>query len=841
MIRDFRLAVRALRQRPLVSAVAVLSLALGIGVNTAIFSVTEGLLLRRLRVPAPERIVNVVSPGLRPGFVSMGDSGGIEAVFSHPLFRELERAEAPGVTLAAHRDFPANIGYEGRTGEGFGLLVSGRYFEAIGLRPALGRLFLPDDDRSGSTPVAVLAHRYWTTQLGSDPTVLGRTVTVNGEALTVVGVGPEHFAGTTTMDQIDLFVPLALADRVGRSPLVNLSADNGYWLYLFARLDPGVTPARAEEALDVPFSAWLRDVELPLLQTTTSEQARAQFLGRRITLADGSRGRIAGVSDVRAILALLFGVTGFVLAIACVNVANLLLTRATDKSTETAIRLSLGASRARLVRLGLAEAAVLGLLGALGALAVARATLSGLMALIPPIEGTALSFEINTSVLLFSLALGLGTSVLFGLFPAVHGVRAAVAEGLQTRAGHTAGSRSATRVRTTLATGQVALATTLLGVAGLLAASLVGLSRVELGLRPEGVVTFKLSPYLNGYTPERSMALFDRVGEILRGVPGVTSMSVATIPVLSDSVWTDRARVEGVAAAADSQTVVSVSQIDTGYFQTLGIPLLAGRDFTRADGPGSPRVAVVNEAFARRFGLGSDVLGARVGLGGEDSPTDIEIVGLVRDAKYATVRDDAPPQILLAHRQTDAGPGPPLSIYARTFYARTTTGTAALAAAIPALVGTLDANLPVAGLRTLEDQVWQNTFQDRLLATLSSSFAGLALLLAAIGLYAVIAYGVAQRLRELGIRIALGAQRGHVRWLVLSRVLRMGLVGGAIGLTLAFAFGRLAQALLFGVGGYEAVVAGAAALVVLIVALGAGILPARRATRVDPVAALRAE
>jgi len=837
-MQDIRHALRALRARPLVSAVAVLSLALGIGVNSAIFSVADGILLRRLRVPAPERIVNVVSPGLRPGPTSTGDSGGREAVFSHRLFRELERTNATGVTLAAHRDFPANMGYEGRTARGFGLLVSGRYFEAIGLPPVLGRLFLPDDDQSGSSPVAVLAHRYWVTQLGSDPTVLGRTITVNGEALTVVGVGPQDFAGTTVMDQIDVFVPLALGDRVGRSPLVSLSNDNSYWLYLFGRLAPGVERAQVEAALDVPFSAWLRDVELSFLPATTTEQARAQFLERRIALTDGSRGRIAGgsVTEVRTILALLFGVTGFVLAIACLNVANLLLTRAADRSRETALRLSLGASRARLVRLGLVEAGALGVLGALGALVVGRATLGGLLRLVPPEAGMNLDLEINTSVLLFSLALGLGTSVLFGLFPAVHGVRAALASGLQTRAGHAAGSRSATRVRTTLATGQIALATTLLGVAGLLAASLVGLSHVDLGLRQEGVVTFRLSPYLNGYTTERSAALFDRVSDVLRSVPGVTSVSAATLPILSNSYWRDRVRVDGVDAAPGLDTGVSVSHTDTDYFRTLDVPLLAGRDIQVTDGPESPRVAVVNEAFARQFGLGASPIGARLAMGDGDGPADIEIVGLVRDAKYATVRDEPGPQVFLPYRQVEN-----LQAGTLTFYARTTGGTPALVAAIPALVGTLDASLPVTELWTLENQVWQNTSQDRVLAVLSTSFAGLALLLAAIGLYAVIAYGVAQRLRELGIRIALGAQRWEVRWLVLSRVVRMGLVGGAIGLTLAFAFGRLARALLFGVGGYEVLVAGAAALVVLGVALGAGILPARRATHVDPVAALRAE
>jgi predicted permease len=835
VIQDIRHAVRALRARPLVSAVAVLSLALGIGVNSAIFSVADSLLLRRLPVPAPEGIVSVVAPGLRPGPTSTGDAGRAEAVFSHPLFRELERLDTSGLTLAAHRDLAINLGFEGRTTEGRGLLVSGRYFEAIGLPPTLGRLIGPEDDRAGA-PVAVLSHRSWTTRFGTDPDVLGRTLVVNGEAMTVVGVGPEGFSGTTTLDRPDVFVPLALVERIGRNPTWLGSRNDSYWLYLFARLDPGVPRARAEEALNVPYAAWLRDVEQPLLRAETGEQARAQFVERRVSLIDGARGRIAARTSISLALALLFGVTGFVLAIASVNVANLLLTRAADRSTETAIRLSLGASRAQLVRLGLIEAAVLGLLGGLGALVVAQATRGGLTALLPQADTPLPAFEIDTAVLLFSLALGLGTSVLFGLFPAVHGVRAAVAGGLQTRAGRTPGSRSAMRVRTSLATGQIALATALLGMAGLLATSLAGLARAELGITTEGVVTFRLSPSLNGYAPERTAVLFEQVAESLRAVPGVTSVSAATIPVLSDNnATTNGVRIEGATPVPGGGPVISTSNTDTDYFQTLGIPLLAGRDFTRTDGLESPRVAIVNEAFARTFGIEAGVIGTRLAMGFDEGPPDIEIVGLVRDAKYATVREPVPPQIFFPYRQAGAFGGN------LTFYARTGAGTSALAGAVPALVGRLDANLPVVELRTLEDQVWQNTAPDRALAMLSSSFAGLALLLAAIGLYAVIAYGVAQRLRELGIRIALGAQRRQVRWLVLSRVLRMGLVGGAIGLTLAFAFGRLGRGLLFGVAGYEAPIAGLAALVVLTVALAAGVLPARRATLVDPVAALRAE
>jgi predicted permease len=821
----------------------VLSLALGIGVNTAMFSVFDRLLLRRLPVPAANEIVNVTSPGPRPGSRSTGDGGQLDAVFSYPLFRDLERLDGDALRMAAHRDFRANLAYRGQTSDAEGVLVSGNYFPALGIRPALGRLLGPDDDRvQGAHPVVALSHSYWSTRFGADPSVLGGTLVVNGEPMTIVGVGPAGFSGNTTTDRPQVFMPLMMAERAFRDAQWNgMTARNNHWLYVFARLRSDLSREQAEALVNVPFAALIKDVEFPALRSGMGDRDRAAFQERRIILQDGSRGRDSNRDETKGILLLMFAITGFVLAIACANVANLLLARVADRSMEMSVRLSLGASSARLLRLLLVESLVLGIVSALAALVVGRMTLSGLFATMPADDVAILDFTMSPAVFLFALALGVGTSVLFGLFPAIHGIRSSVRAGLQAESARTAGSRTANRFRASLATSQIALATALLAVAGLFIVSLVNLARTELGIRRDGLVTFRLSPYLNGYSTAQAFVLFDQVEEQLRGLPGVVSVTESTVPLLSNSNWYNNITVEGFDAGPDADTNVSVARVGTDYFRTLGIPLLTGRELTRADGENAPRVAIVNEAFGRKFNFGANVIGKRLAIGaGGNRPLDIEIVGLVRDAKYSEIKEPPPPQLVMAYRQPDA-PGRQGAVGPLTFYARTTSDTGALLGAIPPLVARLDANLPIVNLRTMDDQIWDNTTPQRVLGTLSSSFALVATLLAAIGLYAVLAYGVTRRLREIGIRVALGAQPRDVRWLVLAQMARMTLVGGVVGAALALVLGRLAQAMLFGVEGTDAAIIVAAVLVVVVVAVAAGILPARRATSVNPIVALRNE
>jgi predicted permease len=836
MLQDVRYAIRALLRRPLVTSVAVLSLALGIGVNSAIFSLFDRLLLRQLPVSSPDEIVLVTSPGPKPGSRSTDNfTGGMDAIFSYPLFRDLERLDDDGLQLAAHGSFGANVASEGRSFEASGLLVSGQYFPALGVTPAIGRLFGPQDDRSpGGHPVVVLSYDFWRTRFGADTDIVNRTLIVNGGAMTIVGVAPSGFTGITTLARPQIFVPLAMAEQVFRDPAWNgLSARNIHWLYLFARTEPGMSRQRAEDLVNVSFVGLIHDVEYPALQTGMGDTDRQAFQKRRLYLQDGARGANGNRRAIQAVFALLFAVTGFVLAIACANVANILLAQVTTRSREMSIRLALGASKYQVVRLLLSEAALLGIAGGAGALVIGHMTIRGMIAILPS-DGPVLQPVLDTRLLVFTFMLGVLTSIAFGLFPSMHGVRAALAGGVHTNASRVSGTRTASRFRTSMAVTQLALATGLLAVAGLLVVSLVNTARADLGITREGLIAFGLSPSLNGFTPDQAAQFFDRLDTELRAIPGVTSVTETTVAILSQSNWGNNVTVAGFEASPGANTSASAARVGVNYFHTLGIPLLAGREFTDADTKGSPQVAVVNEAFARKFNLVGRVIGTRMALGaGTNKPLDIEIVGLVRDAKYDEVRDPPPPQFVLPYRQADAG--------ALTFYVRAGADAPAVLGTIPAVVRRLDANIPISNLRTMEDQIWYDTSGNRALTITSAAFAGLAIVLAAIGLYAVLAYGIAQRLREIGIRIALGATPRHVCGLVLGQVGRIGVIGVVIGAALALGLGRLSQTMLFGVERTAPAIIVGAVVLALGIALAAAVGPARRAIRIQPVEVLRAD
>jgi predicted permease len=464
-----------------------------------------------------------------------------------------------------------------------------------------------------------------------------------------------------------------------------------------------------------------------------------------------------------------------------------------------------------------------------------------LMMALPGDPGEEVDLAIDGRVLLFTLTLGLATSFLFGLVPAIQGARSGSGARLQEQSGRTSVSRRSSRLRAALAGTQIALATALLAQSGLLIVSLANLARVDLGIRPEGLLTFSISPYLNGYTRSQSVALFDQVEDSIRALPGVVAVTQSTVPLISDSASTRNVTVQDFETGPDADTTASYSSVGTEYFKTLGIPLLQGREFTRGDTGSRVTAAIVNEAFARKFKLTGRVVGTRMALGaGNRKALDVEIVGLSRDAHYSQVRQPAPPQFVMPFRQTPpgealSGPG---SI---TFYVRTAGDPRQLLASIAATVARADRNLPVDNLRTMSDHVWNNVSEDRSVATLTIAFAALATLLAGVGLYAMLAYSVARRVREIGIRIALGARSIDVRRLVFGHVARITVIGGAIGLGIAMGLARLGESMLFGLTGSQPGITGAAALVVVIVACLAGVVPAQRATRVNPVEALRAE
>jgi predicted permease len=825
--------VRALARTPLITSIAIVSLALGIGANAAIFSLFDQMLLRPLPVPRPGELVNLAVPGPKPGSQSCGQPGDCEAVFSYPMLRDLQRVQTSFTGIAAHRPFGVNLSFHGQTKNGRGLLVNGSYFTVLGLEPALGRLFTAGDDATVGEPrIVVLGYDYWRRHLNEDPGVLNAALVVNGEPLTVVGVAPRGFSGTTMGSIPEVFVPMTLRDQMESMFKGSLESRRSYWAYAFARLKPGVSLEHAMSSLNVPYHAILNDVEAPL-QKGMSEQTMKQFRARKISGEIDARGQSSMHKEAKTPLILLLSVTGLVLLIACANIANLLLARAAGRSAEMAVRLSIGASRARLVRQLLAEAGILASAGGALGLLVARWTVDLILSLMPNDAVNVVTFAIDARVLLFAFALSVGTGLLFGLFPALHSTRPNLVTAIKGQAGQPSGSRAASRFRTALVTAQVGLSMMLLVCAGLFVRSLLNVSRVDLGLRTERVVTFGVSPALNGYAGPRSLELFERLEDDLAALPGVEGVSAALVPVLAGDNWGSSLQVEGFPAGPDTDTNASLNKVGPGYFKTMGVTLLAGREFTRADGGTSPLVAIVNEQFTKKFNLGREAVGKHIQDGPKDSP-QIEIVGVVANAKYSEVKDAPPPQYFVPYRQGR-------TIGFLNYYVKTSLPPDQLLATIPRVVARIDPNLPVQDLRTMEQQVRENVFVDRLLTVLSASFAALATLLAAVGLYGVLAFTVAQRTREIGLRMALGAAPERVRRMILSQMGVMTAIGGAAGLALAAFAGRSAESLLFEIKGFDPLVFAASAVLLALIALGAAFVPALRASRVDPMTALRYE
>jgi predicted permease len=829
---NIRLALRTLFKTPFVTAVAVLSLALGIGANSAIFSLFDQMLLRPLPVATPEELVNFASPGPKPGSNSCGQAGSCDEIFSYPMFRDLERVQTSFTGIATHRNFGASLGYKGTSLSGDGLLVSGSYFPVLGVNASLGRLLTPEDDKTvGGHFVAVISHDYWRTRFELNPAVLNDTLVINGQAMTIVGVAPRGFNGTTLGNNVDVFVPVTMRGLM--QPGFNgFENRRQYWAYVFARLKPGVSMEQAAVAINGPYRAIINDVEAPL-QKGMSDQTMGRFKSKTITLEEGTRGQSSFDNEARTPLIILLAVTGTVLLIACSNIANLLLVRGAGRAAEMAVRLSIGANRRQLITQLLTESILLATFGAIAGLFVAKWTLDLIASIMPQGDGTLIAFSLSPTMLTFAALAALGTGLAFGLFPALHSTRPDLAGTLKNQAGQPGGAKAARRFRTTLATVQIAMSMALLVPAGLFAKSLFNVSRVDLGLKTDHMVLFSMAPELNSYTTERTRQLFERIEDELGAYPGVTSVVAAIVPVLAGDNWGNSLVVEGFEAGPDTNTNASFNGVGPGYLKTMSIPLIAGREFTRADAVGAPKVAMVNQAFLKKFNLG-DGIGKRFGLGGAGNKPDIEIVGVAQDAKYSDVKRAVPAQYYLPYKQEER-------LGYAYFYVRTSVPPEQLLATIPGVIRKLDASLPLGDIKTMETQIRENVSQDRVISTLSLAFAVLATVLAAVGLYGVLAYTVSQRTREFGLRMALGADGAVVRKMVMMQVVRMAIVGGVIGLIVAVGVGRLAQSLLFEMEGSDPLVLTASTIALAVVALGAGFIPAMRASKIDPMNALRYE
>jgi len=829
---NLRLALRMLFRTPALTAIAILSLAIGIGANAAIFSLYNQMLLRPLPVRDPYGLVNLGAPGPKPGDQSSNLAGSSENTFSYPMFRDLEKAKTRFSGVAAHRILEANVGFRQQTTSGQGMLVSGSYFGVLGLTPAAGRLIGLDDDRTpGAHQVVVLSHGYWQTRFAMSPAVIGDTLTINGVPMTVIGVAPQGFTGTTLGALPNVFVPLSMRGRL-MAGWKGFDDRRSYWAYVFARLQPGETIESARAAVNVPYRAILNDLEAGL-QENMSQATMARFRARQVTVEAGAQGQSSLMKNARSRLYLLLAVTAFVLLIACANIANLLLARGAARASEMAVRLSIGASRWQVVRQLLTESAVLAALGCALGLLIARGTLTGIIAMVPGQDTSFLSDQLDLSTLGFAAAVAVATGLLFGLFPALHSTRPDLVTAIKSTAGQPSGARAASRFRIALATTQIALSTMLLILAGLFTKSLVNITRVDLGIQAEKLVTFSLSPARNGYTPERSKALFERVEDELAALPGVSGAGAGVVPLLAGNNWGSGVMVTGMTFDPDADAGSMYNEISPGFFGTVGMRLLAGRDFTRGDILGGPKVAIVNQAFARKFKITGREIGTRMATERSASAKlDIEIVGVVKDAKYSEVKREIQPVFFTPYRQDD-------SLGGITFYARTRLTEDELLLAIPRLVMRLDPNLPVEDLQTMETQVRQNIGVERLVSILSAAFAIVATLLAAIGLYGVLAYTVAQRTREIGLRMALGADASRVRRLILGQVGWMTLVGAIAGVAGAIAIGMKGAEMLYELKGYDPPVVAASTALLALVAFTAGLIPAMRASRVNPMTALR--
>jgi len=824
MWHDIAYSCRVIAKNLRFSVLAVTTLALGIGAATAVFIVFDAALLRTLPVREPERLVV---------FTKVASDGDSDGSFAYPVFRDLrDRGEAV-VEPVAYWLTRARVD-AGKQVERLGVeLVSGSYFQTLGVHAARGRLLTPDDDRvAGGHPVAVISYAYWRRAYGSAASALGSTIRVNGFPFTVVGIAAPDFHGFTVGSPAVLQVPIAMQGQVSPDWQV-IERPNTSWHGIFGRLKPGVTIAGAQAAMNVLFQQIVRERLTGLGELPPG--VKDEILAERLSAEPGARGLSTVRTRYLQPLSILMGVVALLLFIAAANFANLLLARGMSRAKEIALREALGASRVRLLRQLMLESVMLALLGGVAALVPAIAVAQVLLSLVPTgTSPTQLAIGLDARVVLFAMVVSILTGVFFGALPGWVSSRVDLHSALKS-SGSQPGDRPATsRVAAALVVVQLALALVLLAGTGVLARTLYNLKSVELGFRPESVLLFALYPSEIGYTKATAPALYDRVLTAIEAAPGVRAATASLVDVLTGRGRRETIAVPGYASRSGENMNVEVNIVGPRYFETIGVPLVLGRDLARSDTAASRRVAVVNEAFKRRF-LGSGTPLGRDVYFGEIQPDapGILVVGVVPDTKYHAVREASVPVVYVPLAQEPADD--------LTIYVWTAVPPASVSPSIRQQVASVNATLPVFNVRTLTQHVDDALGQERLLATLSSTVAIVALVLAVVGLYGIVSYNVSQRVRETGLRMALGADRPALLMLLLRQTSIMILLGVLAGCAAAGILLRLLRGQLYGVSPLDPLTTIAAIAVVGSIGMAAGVIPALRAIRRDPASILRME
>jgi predicted permease len=834
---DLRYALRILAKSPGFAAIAIGSLALGIGANTAIFSITKHTLLDRLNVPQPRELRLLAWRSQHHGVVGSewGDSSsGPDGVwcnsFSYPVYQALRHENRTLEDLFAFKDTGAmNITVDGQAEVVQSELVSGNYFQQLEVQPQLGRLIgAQDDGQSGQPPVAVISDGYWTKRFGRSPSVVGKTIVVNLVPITIIGVSPRGFTGAISVQTSpEIFVPLAMEPQLVTTFWKGSLLENQkvWWLQMMARTKPGVGEAAALAQLNTV----LHSAVVATMQPT-AKQAIPQLV-----LQDGSRGTDASGKDLAQPLYVLLAMTSFVLLLACANTANLLLARATARQREMSVRLALGAGRRRILRQMLTESLLLSLCAGAAGLLVASLVQHALTQLTadPSSGRTAMQVPFSWGVFAFNLILSLLTGIVFGIVPALQATRTPVRSNLQANAQTTTRRRRGYSAKAIVGF-QFAISLLLVAGAGIFLRTLINLSCVDPGFDPRNLTLFSINPPSSRYPQEQQPALYQQIEQRLAAIPGVDSVSAMNVILLSNTVYMDDFVPAGK-KESDSSGELTVF-VGDAYFSTMRIPMLAGRSFNAHDTASAQQVAVINEALAKKYWPGENPIGRTFSMTvpGPHNPS-YQIIGVSADTRYRNLREDPSPIFYLSYRQA-----PDLSD-GTSFAVRSRVPKAALLPSLRAAVQSIDRDLPLVNVRTQTEQIDETTMNERMFADLTGGFGVLALVLACIGIYGVMAYSVSQRTNEIGIRMALGAEPVRVLRMVLGEASWMAIAGVAAGVAGAVALGRLIASMLYGLKSYDPLTFTASAVLLLCVGLAASWIPARRAARVDPMRALRHE